>query len=221
MHRLEAFNQVPQIVTYNITFKGEHNHHRDKDLSYVQLGLINKALEPNISYIPANDTNKYWTNTVFAYIAAAGEVHPVADFEGTKAIFDPSVDYMYVNELYFGYFSDQLKEIYKNITCNQYQCYFNVTDCDEVEKVNSTVTIGLGVSLPQSTSVELDLEDYMFVDKHPTDATAPRVCYFPLFVTEPMEDYDAFETWFLGNMFLDKYLVTHNHDAMSHGSQVP
>lgn len=47
--RLNELHDVPEIITYNITFTGEHNHRRDKDVSYVQLGPFNKALEPFIA----------------------------------------------------------------------------------------------------------------------------------------------------------------------------
>lgn len=56
------------MITYNITFKGEHNHYRNKDLSYVQIGQINKQLEPYIAYTKAFDDNKYWNQISFAQI---------------------------------------------------------------------------------------------------------------------------------------------------------
>jgi len=35
VNSLKELHNIDEIVTYNITFTGEHNHHRDKDLSYV------------------------------------------------------------------------------------------------------------------------------------------------------------------------------------------
>lgn len=39
------------------------------------------------------------------------------------------------------------------------------------------------------------------------------ICYFPIFVIDPEQAIDTFTTWFLGNMFMDKYLVVHNMEG--------
>lgn len=48
------------------------------------------------------------------------------------------------------------------------------------------------------------------------------ICYLPIFVTDPGQAIDTFATWFLGNMFLDKYVIVHNMEGAGNiGSQYP
>lgn len=87
------------------------------------------------------------------------------EFNGTMAIFDPSLDYLHMNELEFEYFTKTLKGIYgTNITCTENFCYFNVTDCADVYKQNATIDIGLGEDMMHSTNVILNLEDFLYLD---------------------------------------------------------
>ena len=46
----------------------------------------------------------------------------------------------------------------------------------------------------------------MYPGKSPFDGTSDA-CFLPIFVSDPRDQIDVFRTWFLGNMFLDKYFV--------------
>ena len=39
------------------------------------------------------------------------------------------------------------------------------------------------------------------------------ICYLPVFVIDPAQAVDTFATWFLGNMFMDRYLIVHNMEG--------
>jgi len=39
------------------------------------------------------------------------------------------------------------------------------------------------------------------------------ICFFPIFVADPGQAVDVFNTWFLGNMFMDRYLIVHNMEG--------
>lgn len=40
-----------------------------------------------------------------------------------------------------------------------------------------------------------------------------EICYLPIFVVDPAQAIDTFSTWFLGNMFMDRYLIVHNMEG--------
>ena len=44
------------------------------------------------------------------------------------------------------------------------------------------------------------------------DQEAVSRCYFPIFVVNSDEEEKAKDTWYLGNIFLDKYLVINDID---------
>ena len=51
------------IVSYNITFKGEHSHHHvPTDASYVQLDTVNTAVTQRTSWVDANSWNDWSIN---------------------------------------------------------------------------------------------------------------------------------------------------------------
>ena len=40
------------------------------------------------------------------------------------------------------------------------------------------------------------------------------VCFFPIFVVNPDNNEEAKNTWFLGNMFMDKYFIINNYERV-------
>lgn len=38
-------------------------------------------------------------------------------------------------------------------------------------------------------------------------------CYLPIFVADPGQSVDVFTTWFLGNMFMDRYVIVHDMEG--------
>jgi len=54
--------------------------------------------------------------------------------------------------------------------------------------------------------IDLNLEDYWFDAKSPFDDTKDA-CYIPIFVSDARQEFAVFRTWFLGNMFMDKYFI--------------
>jgi hypothetical protein len=215
INKLNTMHGTKEIVTYNITFTGEHNHVRDADLSYVQIGPYNRALAANTDFIICHDSSKYWNAINSTQIKSASSTSIIPMFGGGifKAIFDTSVDYLHVNSIYFEEFEKALKASYgNNITCTDKYCFFD-SSCDSVYKQKTTIIMMLGPNVMESYKVELDLEDYLFVDKHPLEADK-SVCYMPIFVLNAGEDIDAEKAWFLGNMFMNKYLVIHHNEFM-------
>lgn len=49
--------------------------------------------------------------------------------------------------------------------------------------------------------ITLNLEDYLVPG--PRLGQTENTCFLPIFTADPGQDLDAFETWFLGNMFMD------------------
>lgn len=85
--------------------------------------------------------------------------------------------------------------------------------CDLVTKHNATIDIALGKSLMDDRNIELNLEDYMFNDANPFNE-GPNVCFYPVFRMDAGVDADAFRTLFLGNMFLNRYMVLHHNEFL-------
>jgi hypothetical protein len=46
-------------------------------------------------------------------------------------------------------------------------------------------------------------------------------CYLPIFVVDPGQAVDTFTTWFLGNMFMDRYVIVHDMEGADVGSNKP
>ena len=118
-----------------------------------------------------------------------------------KALFDTTLDYLYTPYEDFSLLiKPELEKIYTDITCEDRECYFN-TECAQINKRRLNIAFRLGKS-HNSYDVMLDLEDYLIDDK------VDHKCYLPIFTV----DIDEFEnTWFLGNMFMDKYLIVMDH----------
>ena len=72
----------------------------------------------------------YWKSPVsLSYIKTKdAKMYPFVEFN-TTAIFDPAVDYMYVNQLEFDMFIQPIfKEIYgDSINCTENYCFFNMS----------------------------------------------------------------------------------------------
>jgi len=60
--------------------------------------------------------------------------------------------------------------------------------------------------------VEAQFEDYL-IDGRSQWGKDEDICYLPIFVVDPAQAIDTFSTWFLGNMFMDRYLVVHNMEG--------
>ena len=43
--------------------------------------------------------------------------------------------------------------------------------------------------------------------------TTDDQCYLPIFVVDPGMNADVFTTWFLGNMFMDRYVIVHDMEG--------
>ena len=213
--RLNQLHQTKEIVLYNITFTGEHNREVDHGKSYVQIGDYNQALKPNFTMNVAEHNRKYSNMVDRAMISTVNPSgnFPIEEYNGTLAIFDPAVDYLHMNEISFTPFVNVLKGIYDtNITCNEEFCHFNVT-CDLVTKHNATIDIALGKSLMDDRNIELNLEDYMYNDLNPMTGKG-NVCIYPVFRMDAGVDADAFMTLFMGNMFLNRYMVLHHNEFL-------
>ena len=125
----------------------------------------------------------------------------------TVALFDPQVDYMYVNQIEFdSLMQPTLKKIYGDaLNCNANDCHFK-TVCSNVKKEG----LGLSFLLTQydhthNVAIEVLIENYLI--DGPQIGEDKNSCYLPIFVADPRSHVDVFGMWFLGNMFLDRYLV--------------
>jgi len=77
-----------------------------------------------------------------------------------------------------------------------------------VLKQGTTLALTLGkgsAGAPDGAEISLPLENYLVPG--PRLGQAEKLCYLPIFVADPGSDLDTFEAWFMGNMFMDKYVV--------------
>lgn len=121
------------IATYNITFNANA---QEGSQSYIQLGDISREVAREVDWIQTKDWD-YWKSPVnISYFrtspAKGNKMYPFTEFLA-NAIFDPQVDYMYVNQIEFDQFIQPiLTTVYgTNLTCTENNCYFSST-CDKV-----------------------------------------------------------------------------------------
>ena len=132
MYQLHQEGRISKnIATYNITFNPNATTGSD---SYVQLGDISQYVKEKLTWMPAMDWDYFKSPVSHSYIMANGDkLFPFVQYNAS-AIFDPEVDYMYVNLFEFDYFIQPvLQQIYGNINCTENYCYFNF-GCDMVSK---------------------------------------------------------------------------------------
>lgn len=103
-----------------------------------------------------------------------------------------------------------LQSIYNDsISCTTEACAFK-TPCEQVPRKNVSLSLSLGPasSLQERLSVSVDIEKYLLsgsvINMTHTD------CYFPIFLKESKDNLGVLTTWFLGNMFMDKYLIVND-----------
>jgi hypothetical protein len=69
--------------------------------------------------------------------------------------------------------------------------------------------MAIGESRGNEVELDLKIEDYFFDGKSPFNDTLDA-CYVPIFVSDARQDFAVFRSWFLGNMFLDKYYIVNS-----------
>ena len=150
----------------------------------------------------------------------APALFPVPENLNAKAIFDPNVDYMYVNEIEFkNWIAPVLRvNIGKDLDCNTKKCWYN-SKCAAVNKVQLELKFKLGVMLAKEQTIEINLEDYLVdsyeFDIKDKDGKDVERCYIPIFVLDAGQRVDAFDAWFLGNMFLNRYFIINDAEGSS------
>ena len=102
------------------------------------------------------------------------------------------------------------------ITCTANDCYFS-NHCWEVKQNHQHPSIYMalgnqGDSLGRKAIIELDLDQYLIMGSEL--GKSDDVCFFPIFVVNPDNNEEAKNTWFLGNMFMDKYFIINNYERV-------
>lgn len=95
MYQLKASGAIKHnIVTYNITFNANA---KAGSQSYVQLGDVSRHVTSNLMWLQTTGWDYFKSPVSLSYFMADGNLmYPFVEFN-TTAIFDPQVDYMYVN----------------------------------------------------------------------------------------------------------------------------
>lgn len=72
------------VVSYNITFKGEHNHMTPPDkTSYVQLDVVNSDISSDAEWVPTETWNDWSVNILTAgFSTTDGGEFPIVEGEG-------------------------------------------------------------------------------------------------------------------------------------------
>lgn len=78
--------------------------------------------------------------------------------------------------------------------------------------MGTTIKFSINKDESHYIQVQIDLEDYLIDGRTQWDKDED-ICYFPIFLVDPGEAMDAFSTWFLGNMFMDRYMIIHNMEG--------
>ena len=165
-------------------------------------------MKSKLHWITKHDKKEQWSlpaNNPF--LKFEGEMYPFNTYK-TQAIFDPQVDYMYINKLTFDHsLVPLLQSAYvDDIDCSETECHFD-KPCDAVPKKGLELHFSLGgTDSKEYYAISIKLDDYLIDGKKQWDKKNYS-CYMPIFVVNPGIDVDVFNMWFLGNMFLDKYLV--------------
>jgi hypothetical protein len=70
----------------------------------------------------------------------------------------------------------------------------------------------IAADMSHYVQIAVELEDYLINGKTQWNKTED-ICYLPIFVVDPAQAIDTFATWFLGNMFMDRYMIIHNMEG--------
>ena len=79
--------------------------------------------------------------------------------------------------------------------------------------------MSVGPLLEESVGMTVDLDKHQ-VDGSKLGLDTPR-CYVPVFVADPGSQKDVLANWFLGNMFLDLFVVVHDMEGAKVGGAKP
>lgn len=120
---------------------------------------------------------------------------------------------MYINQLEFDSFvQPPLKAMYGSaLNCTTNECHFDTT-CDKVKKVGLNIYFSVSQEMAHYVQITAPLEDYL-IDGRKQWGKTTDICYLPIFVVDPAQAIDTFATWFLGNMFMDRYMIIHNMEG--------
>lgn len=107
-----------------------------------------------------------------------------------------------------------IKQIYSDdITCSDTDCFFT-NPCpkvkDQYHHAALSFTLGTEGNEYEQVEIHIDLVNYLVAGNKL--GKSADFCFLPIFVMNPDKNRDAFDTWFLGNMFLDKYFVIHDFE---------
>jgi len=121
---------------------------------------------------------------------------------------------MYVNEFEFSKFIAPALYItyHSPLNCEDLHCYWPKETCSSVKtKYGKGVSLifKLGLKTEEAYDIKINIEDYL-VDSADLGETKETRCYIPIFVADAGQIKEVFNTWFLGNMFLDNYFVVHD-----------
>lgn len=84
--------------------------------------------------------------------------------------------------------------------------------CDKVTKQGMKITFTIGKEGKHNGyQITIDIDKWLLKDEE-LGLKSKGYCYLPIFITDPSNYPGVFTKWFLGNMFLDKYLVVHDYD---------
>jgi len=167
LYQLKKNSQITKnIATYNITFNANAP---EGSQSYVQLGDISRELAHGVDWITTNGWN-YWKSPVtISYFRTSpdkgNKMYPFTEFQA-NAIFDPSVDYMYVNQIEFDQFMQPiLSTVYGDaLTCNENNCYFQ-SSCDKVVRHELGLYFSISSLGAHYYQIQIQLEDYLINGK--------------------------------------------------------
>jgi len=104
------------------------------DDSYVQLGPVSHEVWQKATYIKTNDFETWSAPVSMSYFKRGKEIFSFLEFKA-YGIFDPQVDYLYVNVMEFKFIKENLITIYgSDLVCTEAECYFN-KGCHEVRNL--------------------------------------------------------------------------------------
>lgn len=73
-----------------------------------------------------------------------------------------------------------------------------------------TLLFKLGLKTEEAYDISIKIEDYLVDEVDIGGKEGNNRCYIPIFVADAGQQKEVFNTWFLGNMFLDNYFVVHD-----------
>lgn len=112
----------------------------------------------------------------------------------------------------------KLMEVYDGLTCTDNECWLDQA-CKDVPKNGVQIALNIGPKLEESVPLFVGLDKHM-VDGMTIGVSGPK-CYVPIFAADPGAEPDVWTTFFLGNMFLDQFLVVHDMEGAKIGGAMP